>query len=332
MRVGIAIEETWDFFHEVYAELDAAFETSLFRRRTFHLPIFNTRVNRMLFQHDLQQFLRENDVVFFEWASELLVAATQLEKTCGIVTRLHRYEMYKWVDKINWDAVDRIILVSRAMQDEFVAKFPAQAVKTVVSCASIRLDKFTPKPRIYQGNIGTLCHIAPRKRVYELILTFSSLCKLDDRLTLHIAGDWHHAFEDYRNAIDYLIQQLGIKDRVVFDGFLADPSDWYQQMDIFISNSYSEGLQVALMEAMASGCYCLSHHWKGAEEMLPESNLYLGDREMAEQVLAYAGLSEAEKQRRQDEMRQIACEKFDIEKTKKTIRGVIESVGENGSN
>lgn len=328
MRVGIAIEETWDFFHDIYAELNTAFETSLFKRRTFHTPVFNMRINRMLFKNDLQRFMNKNDVVFFEWASELLVAATQQKKTCGIVTRLHRYEMYQWVDKINWDLVDRVILVSKAMQEEFIEKFPSQASKTVVSCASVSLDKFSLKPKKFEGNIGTLCHIAPRKRVYELILAFSTLCKMHDGLTLHIAGDIHHAHLDYHNAIRYLINQLGLQKRVVFDGFLPDPSGWYNQMDIFVSNSYSEGLQVALMEAMSSGCYCLSHHWKGVDEMLSEQYLFWDDASLIEKVLAYIGLPDVEKQKLRAEMRGAACDKFDIEKTKKTIRSVIESVGQ----
>ncbi len=331
MRVGVALEETWDFFNEIYSELTNTFETSLFKRRTFHLPIFNARINRVLFKYDLQQFMQKNDVVFFEFASELLIAATHLEKTCGIVTRLHRYEMYQWVDKIYWERVDRIILVSKAMQEEFIEKFPSQASKTVVSCAAVSLEKFSLKPKTFEGNIGILCHIAPRKRVYELVLAFSTLCQSQPGLKLHIAGDYKNSQVDYFNAIHYLVKQLGLQNQVVFDGFLPDPSGWYSQMDIFISNSYSEGLQVALMEAMASGCYCLSHHWKGADEMLPEENLYFRDEQMLEKISAYIALPDAERLTVRAKMREIACDRFDIEKTKKTVINVIKSVGAPGA-
>ena len=113
MRLGIVIEETWDFLHDVHMDLSQHHQVDLFQRHNTRLPIFRERRNRTLFQRDLRQFLSRNDVVFFEWASQLLVAATQQAKTCGIVTRLHRYEMYQWVDKVDWDKVDKIILVSR---------------------------------------------------------------------------------------------------------------------------------------------------------------------------------------------------------------------------
>jgi glycosyltransferase involved in cell wall biosynthesis len=326
MRVGIAIEETWDFFNEIYTDLDNSFETSLFKRRTFHLPVFNTRVNRILFQHDMQQFMQKNDVVFFEWASHLLAAATHMKKECGIVTRLHRYEMYEWVNHINWDAVDRIILVSKAMQTEFINRFPSQANKTIVRNVSISLEKFSFKTRQYHGNIGILCHLIPRKRVYDLILTFAELCEKRNDFSLHIAGDEHPSFTDYAESMKHLVHCLGLEDKVTFYGYISNPAQWYANIDIFISNSFSEGLQVSLIESMASGCYALSHGWKGVEELLPSENIYLKNSEMINKILLYADKSEAEKHLLRTGMRQIACDLCDIDATKREIRTVLQEV------
>ena len=175
MRLGIAIEETWDFFNEIYADLREHYQTSLLTARSFSLPVFHTRVNRLVFQHDLRQFMRRNDVVFFEWASRLLAEASRQPKRCGIVTRLHRYELYTWADRIHWDVVDKVILVSRAMQAEFSSRFPDQASKTVVVSPSTSLTRFYPVAKEFSGDIGILCHLTPRKRVYELILTLAEI-------------------------------------------------------------------------------------------------------------------------------------------------------------
>ena len=80
MRLGIVNEETWSFFDEIYADLAENHQTTLFKRRTWKLPVFYARANRYLFHRDLQSFMRNNDVVFFEWASELLATATHLPK------------------------------------------------------------------------------------------------------------------------------------------------------------------------------------------------------------------------------------------------------------
>ena len=146
---------------------------------------FHTRINNALLRNDMQSFLAANDVVFFEWASELLALASHLPKRCPIVTRLHRYELYQWADRINWDAVDRIILVSEAKRREFVARFPQQAQKIAVIPVGVDLQKFGYCDRAFDAgagsNIGILCHLAPRKRVYELILAFSELAQTSAR-------------------------------------------------------------------------------------------------------------------------------------------------------
>ena len=326
IRLGIAIHETWSFFNEIYSFLEDHYQTNLFKKRWINSPIFRERINRKLFQHDLSNLLRNNDVVFFEWASELLVAATKLPKVSGIVTRLHRYEMYQWVDQVNWSVVDKIIVVSQAKKEEFTKKFPDQAQKIIVSSPSISLEKFSIQPKQFHGDIGILCHLTPRKRVYDLILDFYELSKIRDNVYLHIAGGMDPDLKDYFLSLQDLVQDLNLNEKVTFYGNVTDPWNWYHKIDIFISNSYSEGLQVALMEAMGSGCFCLSHRWRGAEEMLPDENLYFSGKEMLAKIIHYCDLPDDQKNDIRDEMRAKACSLFDINQTISQIDDVIKAV------
>jgi glycosyltransferase involved in cell wall biosynthesis len=292
MRLGVAIEDTWDFFNEIYADFQAQYTTSLFARRQLHSGPLHTRINEALLHNDLQRFMAKNDVVFFEWSSELLSVASGLPKRCPVVTRLHRFELYEWADRINWDFVDRVILVAESKRSEFIERFPQQASKTRVVNVAIDLDKFSFRPKPFRGNIGILCHLSPRKRVYELILAFSELIKQEPGLHLHIVGGAGAAFRDYEEALHFAVEQLNIKDNVTFYGSMKDPWSWYPKIDIFVSNSYSEGLQVAPMEAMATGCYVLSHHWRGADELVPADHLYLTDNQLQAKILEYCALPE----------------------------------------
>lgn len=328
MRLGIAIQETWGFFNEIYADLQKRYNVTVFQPRIWKLPVFNERINSQLFRQDFIRFMASNDVMFFEWASELLAVATHLPKVSRIVTRLHRYEMYQWVERVNWDAVDKIIVVSKAKKAEFIERFPTQADKLVVSGPSTSLEKFTPASKSFNGDIGILCHLTPRKRVYELILVFSELLQQRCDLHLHIAGGKDPAFEDYYYALHSIVADLGIQSKVTFYGNVADAWNWYPKIDLFISNSYSEGLQVAPMEAMASGCYCLSHRWRGAEELLPAENLYYTDAELCSKILQYCNMAESEKSQRQKQMRALAQQNFDINQTIKQIVQTIEDVAE----
>lgn len=325
-KLGIVNEETWRFFEHVHRALAKCYDITVFQRRNTRSPVAYDRINRYYLRRDLQSLMDSNDVVFFEWASKLLVFASHLEKASGIVTRLHRYEMYKWVDLVNWDNVDKVILVSEAMRRKFEARFPAHAHKTVVITESIPMKQFHYSPRRSAAHIGILCHLTPRKRVYDLILTFAELCHEGEDLYLHIAGGAHHAHEAYHEAMLHVVRSLGLDQRVTFYGNLEDPWNWYPKIDIFVSNSYSEGLQVAPMEAMASGCYCLAHHWDGAEELLPEENLYFTGSELKQLVRRHMQRSEQERVELSRMMRESVSEKFDVQSTITCVKGVIEEV------
>lgn len=326
MKLGVAIEDTWDFFHDIYAEFQAHHDVSLFERSSYSLPVFNQRLNRWRFNRDLAAFLEKNDAVFFEWSSELLAAASRLPKTCAIISRLHRFEMYHWVDKINWQHVDKLIVVSQAKREEFIARFPDHAAVVEVITEAIDLGKFQFQPKPFNGNLGILCHLRPRKRVYEAILDFYELSRQRDGLHLHVGGGGAEGFHEYPIALKQLVNNLQLNDKVTFYGNVTDNKAWYENIDIFISNGYSEGWQVSLIEAMASGCYCLSHQWAGAAEYLPANNLYFTGNEFQQRVLAYYDLPEAKKQAQLACLRQITEENFDMAKTKVRMRELVEKV------
>lgn len=327
MKVGVVIEETWAFFNEIYKELQAHHPTSLYARPKVNGRLFRQRRQRYAFNKSLKNFFSANDVVFFEWTSELLTLASRTSKTCGVVARLHRYEMNRWVDQIEWDWVDRLIVVSQAKRREFVERFPDHAHKLVVIPEAISLERFTPISRPYQGDIGILCNLTPRKRVYELILAFDALLKQRPMFRLHIGGGEHVMFKDYYRSLYALVGMLGLQEKVIFYGHVKDAQAWYGNIDVFISNSYSEGLQVSPMEAIASGRYCLSHLWEGADELLSPESLFLTQDELVNKLLAFDDLSAAGRQEQLDCQQSIVRERFDVNKIKVQVRELVEEVG-----
>lgn len=327
MKLGVAIEDTWDFFHEIYRDLCDHHEVALFEKRHIRVPFFVERTNRRIFKRDLKKFLKRNDVVFFEWAGELLMHASSLPKACGMVVRLHRYEMYRWIDRIRWDAVDKIIFVSEAKRKEFAAKYPQHAGKTAVVFHGIDLEKFPFQPKKSGGDIGILCQMSPRKRVYDLILDFYELARCGKPFRLHVGGGPHPGHLDYWESMHGLVKRLGIENRVAFYGKVSDTGRWFENIDIFVSNSYSEGLQVALMEAMACGCHCLAHGWDGVEEILPAENIFYSGNELQEKLLEFSDKPEAERLLHRSRMRDIVDRQHNIHDTKKEIRRAIEDAG-----
>jgi glycosyltransferase involved in cell wall biosynthesis len=330
LRLGVIVGENdpWRFFEDVYADLQAHWRVDLFRVRRVRSPFLYYRLNRAVLLRDLNAFMQQHDIVFFEWASELLVAASHLPKRCRIIVRVHRYEMFEWIAKVNWAVVDKVIFVSQAMRQKFIAQFPDQQSKTVVIPVGIALDKFQVHHAARgSGNIGTMCFISPRKRVYELILTFYELLQKKPGLYLHIGGGTEPAYADYTDAMQHLVRELKLQNQVTFHGAITDAAEWYRNLDVFVSNSYSEGLQVALMEAMAYGCYCVAHRWEGVDELLPDEYLVFTDSELRENILRYLELPPTCQAQHQEKMRQIARAKCDGQVTKIQIRQVIQEVG-----
>lgn len=330
-KIGFFIGENgnWNFFREIYNDLKTGYATEVYAVKEYKVPLLYGRLNRWLVQHKMRAMLAHNDLCFFEWASELLVPASHMPKRCPIVTRLHSYEINVWAPKINWQHVDKIIFVSQNIREKFIERYPAEANKTTVVYNGVALDKFTPTPPNEERlNLGMLCWLHPVKRVYETIIALYELKAQGYQAHLHIAGGVVQGgyFDDYAIATHRLVEKLGLANDVTFHGHVTDPQRWFQTIDIFISNSYWEGLQVALLEAMASGCYCLSHHWDGAEEVVPREDLYITGAELQQKIIRYYHLPVCEKQRLRSLSRTIACEKFDLEQTKRQIRQVLEEV------
>ena len=82
---------------------------------------------------------------------------------------------------------------------------------------------------------------------------------------------------------------------------------------------------------MASGCYCLSHRWDGADELLPEENLFYTNTELIEKILEYSDCPESSKQQKRNRMEGIVRQRFDIDQVKDRFMGVLEGIAINDS-
>ena len=327
-KLGILVGDNgdWKFFNEIFEHLDNHYQTIVHRQKSYNTPLLHGRLNRWTYLNGIRSTLRQSDVCFFEWASELLVEASQMPKYSPIVTRLHSYELYTWAPKVDWDKVDKVILVSKAMQEKFNLTYPDHSFKTAVVYNGTPLNKFKPVHRDFRFNLGMLCSINPRKRIYEVILMLRDLTNKGYEASLHIAGRRLHGpdLDEYYVSIQRLVDKLGLQSNVVFYDHVSDASDWLKEIDIFVSNSYWEGNQVALIEAMATGCYCLSHFWDGAEELLPLENVFSNEGELQQKIITYANLSDSEREKHQALIRELAREKFNITNTKEEICRIVD--------
>jgi hypothetical protein len=123
MKLGVANKETWIFLEDIFAYLSSRYPTEVLSR-PLALPLWQAKLSHYLLRRSLKQFIHRHDVILFEWASELLVEASDVytPQAGALVVRLHRYEMFQWVQRINWDAVSYVILDTEAMRQKLLER------------------------------------------------------------------------------------------------------------------------------------------------------------------------------------------------------------------
>src|SRR5262245_19457441 len=97
--------------------------------------------------------------------------------------------------------------------------------------------------------IGTVARFDPVKDLASLIRAFAQLCAHHNgrRLKLLLVGDGSE-----RPALEKLASEMGIRDRLILTGFTDDIPRLLGIMDIFAVSSVSEGLPIAVLEAMCA--------------------------------------------------------------------------------
>lgn len=105
----------------------------------------------------------------------------------------------------------------------------------------------------YDTRSLSICATGSLRRVKRYDLLLDAFSRVSAPLTLHIYGDG-----ELRDALKQQAEDLGISDRVVFEGNCADIAAKLVTHQIFVLSSDHEGMPNGLMEAMACGCACVS--------------------------------------------------------------------------
>lgn len=239
------------------------------------------------------RLLRRKKALFFEFASRELAYVSHLAKKCRIITRLHRHELWNHAPHINWDNIDEIIFVSKYYKKLFLERYDypehhCHIIKNAISCDRKKKQQITK-------NIAIISNRSI-KRVYELILLFPKILEEIPGLVLFIVGNYN---DFYYTTLKRLITKLALENDVIITGWL-DKIPW-EQFDIVINHSLSEGQPVSLQEARINSCYVLSHSWGGVEESVPEERIYLTNDELLNKIMVFYQLSEKEQLRLMNE-------------------------------
>lgn len=145
-------------------------------------------------------------------------------------------------------------------------RLPARQVHYVPN--GIDLARFSgprpPDPWPGEGPVlGTVAALRPEKNVARLVRAFA-LANVKGRLVL--IGDGPE-----RAALEALVDQLGLRERVWFAGHVTNPAELIRSLDVFAMSSDTEQMPISLLEAMAAGLPVAATAVGDIAAMLPDT-------------------------------------------------------------
>jgi glycosyltransferase involved in cell wall biosynthesis len=154
--------------------------------------------------------------------------------------------------------VDKCVGVSRFVKKQMESSFLKQ--KTTVINNGIDFTPFkemTPKKRSDIFHIGTVARLDPEKTHHVLIDAFAMLTHRfpEQKFHLTLVGKGSE-----REKLEKLVTSYGLTKQVTFAGYQNPSYPFYPTFDCFVLPSETEGLALALLEAMAAGCPLICTH------------------------------------------------------------------------
>jgi glycosyltransferase involved in cell wall biosynthesis len=166
--------------------------------------------------------------------------------------------------------VGAVVLISESTRKFFIQHCGVPESKARVILNGAHLERFLEAPAHPGGafpriRFGIAARLVAAKDHYTLLRAFTMVLRELPNAELAIAGDG-----PLRKELEAFTRDLNLIDRVSFVGALPDTPAFLSELDIFVLSSLSEGLPIALLEAMAAGLPIVSTRAGGVNEVAVE--------------------------------------------------------------
>lgn len=189
-----------------------------------------------------------------------------------------KVSLYNWLDRLALKKMDGIVGVSEALVKQLQgAGDTARLVWRIPNGIRVSAEGHggqTARQDAVKGNadrhvvLGAVGRLAPVKGYAHLLRAMQEVVLQYPGCRLIIAGDG-----PLKEELESLRDRLGLNQFVHFAGFIEDMGEFFRRIDVFLMPSLSEGLPIALLEAMACGKACIASEVGGVPEVLSSSDL-----------------------------------------------------------
>ena len=161
------------------------------------------------------------------------------------------------------------VCVSRGVMNDFVQNLgditPITAIHNPIDQQAVQklADAFVPEYQNY------LIHVGSFKEAKRHDILLNAYAQTDQSMPLLLLGQGK-----YKEDMEQLAIELGLKDKVVFLGFCENPYPYIKHAQFKILTSDWEGFAIVIAEALALGTPVISTDCpSGPKELLPTANL-----------------------------------------------------------
>lgn len=212
------------------------------------------------------------------WAGFVGRMVFLLQKKPVLYTEHNIQQRYHWItrllNKLSYNFQTKTIAVSsdvaKSIQQSVSPKIPvvtiANGVDTDLFVRNPLLRTEKRKDLNIDANtilIGNIAVFRTQKRLIEWITIFDTIHHQFPEVKGCIIGDGI-----CKDEIFSYVRKLNLEEHIFFPGLQTDVLPWLSSMDIFMMSSEFEGLPIALLEAMSTGCAIVSTDAGGIKEVI----------------------------------------------------------------
>jgi glycosyltransferase involved in cell wall biosynthesis len=156
--------------------------------------------------------------------------------------------------------------VSAAERNEIQAVAPELAGKLMLVHNGVFVpEHVSPADKDAEFIVATNARLVPDKGIGELLEGFAA-SRYKDRSKLWVLGADSGNLGTYQQRT----AELGLKNRVRFVGYVANPNDYVAAADVFVHASYHEAFSLAIVEAAMLARPIVATNVGGASEIINE--------------------------------------------------------------
>ncbi len=202
---------------------------------------------------------------------------------------------YSYFDSLIYVSHEVGEVINKAQKGRF---FKTKKAVTILN--GINTDKFSNAHRAAENimekfTVGLVARFRPQKRVDRWAEVAAETYKINPNISFLMVGDGP---DD--TMLRDKIKALGMEGKIELPGMLADTVGAFKRIDIFLLTSDFEGLPLAIMEAMSTGCVPVVSNVGGIKQLPFEGFGYKFDEfnaaAIAKVIAGYAADSQRFKQ------------------------------------